>query len=480
MPKNDRHYEGLIKKLLSQNQDITKRTVQGQNHRVNLLFIKQLVDRNQLSQLVIRPLTHYLSKNDIDLSAEICANHVICCDDCRMEANRARIAEFVLSGMVVILFDHKKEFLVINLKMVEKKAVSGPELTFTLRGPRDCFSENLDVNLSLIRYRIKDEHLRILFHQVGRRTKTRVAVLYIEDIANDDFVEKINTRINHIDTDGIIESGELQRYLQNAKQKLFPQIGLIERSDMACGALLEGKVVVICEGSGLALVAPKTFGEFLWSCEDNYDHQFWATCVKVLRIIALFFSISLSSLFIVVTSFNHDLVPPEYIVQIAISRSSVPFNAFTGTMILEMIVEILREALLRVPRQIGPAIGIVGAIIIGQAAIAAGVFSPLLLILVSLSFMASFVAPDYSIMNPFRMIKFFVIIMTGLIGLPGFVIALCLIITNLVSNNSFGVPFTTPLVPYHGKDLWRSFIYNKQKARTRPTFLKTKDKVRSK
>ena len=261
--------QDIIETIMSNNNDISRRVIKGFGGSVTILFIKQLSDREMLSNYIIKPIVEHITENKMKLDAFICVNQTIFCDDCRIEVQEKEIVESILNGFTVILFDDKREFLIVNIKKVEKKAIENPELTFTLRGPRDCFNENLDVNLSLVRYRVKDPNLKINMLEAGKRTKTRIAVIYIEDIANSNIVKNIQSRIKSIDADGIIESGELQKCLLNNQISLFPQMGLVERSDMACGALLEGKVIVLTEGSGLALVAPKTFGEFLWSCEDN-------------------------------------------------------------------------------------------------------------------------------------------------------------------------------------------------------------------
>lgn len=480
MLRRKNRHEEIIEAFAKNGQDISKRVIEGRTGEACILFIKQLTDRIMLSDYIIKPMMAYLSEEKAHVDAQTCANQIIYTDDCVVESSDDKILGSLLNGMTVILFSGKQDFLVVNIKKIEKKPMDSPELTYTLRGPRDCFVENLDVNLSLIRYRIKDPKLKIIMLEAGSRTKTRIAVIYIEDIANTSIVEKIESRIKAIDTDGIIESGELQKSLLNNKFNLFPQMGIVERSDMACGALLEGKVMVVTEGSGLALVAPKTFGEFLWSGEDNYDNQYIATFMKIIRMVAICISITLTSVFVIFSSFNLDLLPSEYIIVMAVSRAHVPFNVFTGALLLEFIVELLREALLRVPKQIGSAIGIVGAIIIGQAAISAGVFSPLLLILVSVSFLASFAVPDYTIMNPLRVLKFLLLIMTGTLGLFGYTMGLCLIITNIISTNSFGVPYLTSLAPFNWYDFTRTFFYNKTIAKKRPNFLKTKDNTRNK
>ena len=477
--KNNIHEE-IIEALSKNGQDISKRVIQGKGGETCILFIKQLTDRIMLSNYIIQPMMTYLSEEKPLVDAQTCANQIIYTDDCTVESSEEKILESLLNGMTVILFTGKLDFLVVNIKKVEKKPMESPELTYTLRGPRDCFVENLDVNLSLIRYRIKDPKLKIIMLEAGSRTKTRIAVIYIDDIANSSIVNKIESRIRAINTDGIIESGELQKSLLNNQFNLFPQMGIVERSDMACGALLEGKVMIVTEGSNLSLVAPKTFGEFLWACEDNYDNQFVAIFMKIIRVIAINISIALSSIFVIFSSFNQDLIPSEYIIIIAVSRAHVPFNSFTGALLLEFVVELLREALLRVPKQIGSAIGIVGAIIIGQAAISSGIFSPLLLILVSVSFLASFAVPDYTIMNPLRLLKFLVLVMTGTLGLFGFTLGMCFIITSIISTSSFGVPYLAPLAPFNWYDFTRTIFYSKTIAKKRPNFLKTKDNTRTK
>jgi spore germination protein KA/spore germination protein len=433
-----------------------------------------------LSNYIIKPITEYCSINKAILTAQDVISKVIYTDDCRVESGYDKILENILDGLTVILFNHDRNYIVANIKKIEKRAVESPELTYTLRGPKDSFTENLDTNLSLIRYRIKDPNLKIEICEVGKRTKTRIAVTYIKDIANSDYVNDALQRIKKIEIDGFVESGELQAFLLNNNLNLFPQTGIAERSDRACTALLEGKVVIVVEGSGLALVAPKTFGEFLSSCEDGYDNKYMGAFSKIIRVASILMSFTLTSLYVAIVSFHSDIFPGEYIITLATSKSGVPFNAFTEALIVEFVTEILREALIRVPKQIGPAVGIVGAIIIGQAAIAAGIFSPLILIISSLSLLTSFVAPDYTIVNPLRILKFLMLLVTGIFGLLGFTLGLSFIVTNIISTNSFGIPYFAPYAPYNGYDFTRRIFYNKTITPKRPNFLRTKDNKRKK
>ncbi len=436
-----------IEEIQSQVSDLSYRMLTTHLGTVYVLFIKQLTDRPMLSEYIVKPLMEYLSGKN-KLSADELASQVIYVDDCSTERETTKIADYLLNGNTVILLSWDAAYLVANIKKIESKSIESPELTYTLRGPRDSFTECLDTNLSLIRYRIKDTNLKIQIIQLGPRTKANVAVAYIENAADKNIVQDILQRITNLKPNDIIESGKLQSLLLNNRQTLFPQMGLIERSDMACNAILHGKVVVVTEGSGIALAAPQTFSDFLRSGDDWYDNRYLALFLMVIRYIALFTSFILGSLYIAIVSFHNDTLPSEYILILAMLRSNVPFNPVTGVFILEVLLEILREALLRIPKKIGPAIGIAGTIIIGQAAIASGIFSPLLLILVSTSLLASFAMPDYTITNPFRIYKFLMMILSSIFGLIGFTLGLCFILTNIVSANSFGVAFAAPVAPF--------------------------------
>lgn len=471
------YHSDIIEKLRLQEKDIKNRVIRSDKGDINVFFINQLTDSEALSEIVIRPIINYLLDKKF-LDAETAVKEIVFAADVKLLDDEDKIETSVYDGFSIILFSHEKRYLVANFKKVEKKSIANPELTFTLRGPRDALSENLDANLSLLRYRVKDPNLVIDFFTIGRRTRTRTAVTYIKDIVNDQFVKEIESRIEQIDVDGIFESGELQGILLNNRWDIFPQMGLAERSDMVAGALLEGKVVVIVEGSGLALIAPKLFQEFLTTCEDFYDNKYLGAFNKILRITAIAISLFISSAYVAIVSFSTDVLAPEYILIIAKARANVPFNAFSEALLIEFMVELMREALLRVPKQVGPAIGIVGALIIGQAAVAAGIFSPLMLIIAALALLTSFIPPDYTIVTPIRIMKFLLLIITAVFGLYGLTLGFAIIMAVIVSDNSFGVPYFAPYSPFYKKDSVKSIMYNKTTAYKRPEFLKTKNRTR--
>jgi spore germination protein KA/spore germination protein len=472
-----KRYEKILENLKQKNMGAIQRTLRFAGGEITLFYIKQLTDRDALSKLVIKPL---MMHEKINITAEQAQNDIIYADECSLDNDEKKIEGYLLAGKTVILFSNDPTYIVANLRKVEKRDIPGPEINYVIRGPKDCFIEDLETNISLIRYRIKSDKLRLDFLEVGERTKTRVAVIYLADVANDTAVNEIKKRINDIHTDGFEESGELQAFLLNKKSNFFPQMGVVERSDMACGAIMEGKVVTLVEGSGLGLIAPKVLSEFIWTCDDFYENKYIGFFLRLLRVLSLIISLTVSALYVAIISFHNDTLPSDYVIALAQMRSRVPFNALVEVLLVELVVEILRDALLRVPTKMGPAMGIMGTIILGTAAIAAGIFSPLLLIVVSLSLICSFVPADYTMVNTFRLLKFLLIFASGTFGFYGFSLMLMLILSSLVSVNSFGVPYMAPFAPFIFKDFIKSFFYSKSMAPRRPYYLRTKDKMRGK
>jgi spore germination protein KA len=476
MQRKNRQLEDILIRIRSKSMDLTERRLRFGTGTVVILYIRQLTDRAALAEQVIKPLLQ--CDKSQNLSASDVVESVIFADDCQLSTDTSQIERHILEGMTVLLFSDDHQYVLINIKQVEKRSTTEPVMTYTIRGPRDSLVENLDSNISLIRYRLQCETLRIDMLRVGRRNHSKIAVIYFEDIANSQTVSEIKKRIGAIDVDGLSSSGELQAYLLNSKISLFPQMGIVERSDMACGALLEGKVIVLMDGSPWALVAPKVFTEYLWSCDDFYQNRFIAGFQRILRIISLNLAFVVSSLYVAVVSYHSDALPSAYMIAIAQARANVPFSAILEVLFIELIGEIIRESLIRVPTKIGTAIGIVGAIIIGQAAVAAGVFSPLILIVISLSLISSFVPSDYTIMDPFRILKFLLILATGTFGLYGFTLVIIFVITQLVSTNTFGAPYMAPVAPFNLRDAVKSIAYSKPIAPYRPAFLRTRDNTR--
>lgn len=471
--KND-NFLKKIQELSQTNLGISIRKLTVANLDIYILNIAEICDKDSISNNIIKPLLQY-NKNE-PLTIETIANSIIYVNSISMGSDENMIIDNILKGMAIILIPEEEQYIIADTLQASKREIQTPELEGTLRGPKDCFTENFESNLSLIRYRIKDPELRIDNFIIGKRTKTSVSVIYINNLANPEHVNEITKQLQSISIDGIIDTGYIQKFLRKSPLNLFPQMGVIERSDLACISILEGKTCIVIEGSNLVLSAPKVFVDFFNSSEDAFDNIYFGMFNKFIRMVALMISLASSALYVAIVGFHSDILPVSYIMILASSRGAVPFNAVLEASLLEFVSEILREASVRLPKRIGSAIGIVGTIVIGQAAVSAGLVSPLMVIIVSLSTMCSFVAADFTIMNPIRVLKFLLIFMTAFLGLFGFIIGITFILVNLLSTSSFGVPYGAPVAPLNLRDLKSYLLSDVALSKKRPRFLRTKNK----
>lgn len=470
------NYKKIIEELSSNDMGIYLRELIVSGVKLYILYIPQIVDKESISTSIIKPILLYEKKNPIDI--DIIYTSIIYSEQASIDHEEKRIVDYILQGNTIIIIPNEQEYIVINTFQTAKRDVSFPQLQTGLKSPLDSFTEDFDTNLSLIRYRIKDSALRIDNLKLGRRTKTKVAVIYINDIANTQFIKQIKDKLEKINVDGILETGYIQKFLQSSPFSIFPESGIAERSDKACASILNGKICIIVEGSNLALTLPETFNDFLDSGEEHYDNMYSSMLTKVLRLISFITTLTLSSLYVVTVSFLPEILPPNYILALANSRVTVPVNSFVEAFIMETVAEILREASVRLPKQIGPAIGIVGTIVIGQAAVSAGVVSPLMVIIVSLTTLTSFAFPEHIIINPIRVFKFMMLVLTGIFGIFGFTMGLTLVIISMVSTQSIGVPLTAAFLPYNTRDFFNFFVTNIKLRKKRPKFSRTQDETR--
>ncbi len=458
--------------------NIIQRVIRGTHGTMRVMYVRQLTDVELLTLNIIKPVQAYFQKNNTHLRTEFAMESVLTVDACKLIDDEEKIRDTVLSGMCVVLFDGESTAIEVNLKKVEHKSPDSSDLNYSVWGAKDSFTENFDTNLTLIRYRIKDPSLKLETFTVGRRTKTALLMAYIGDIANDEYVKTVRERIRKIDIDGVMQSAKLQWFLNDKKFSLFPQVGLEQRSDNACGAMLEGKIVLIMDGSSVALILPKLLIEFLWSSDDECDNVYFATFSKLLRIAAIFISATITSFYIALVGFHAGALPTTYSMILASGRAGVPFSVITEVVLMEILVEILRESLIRVPRNIGSAMGIVGGIVVGQAAVEAGIFSPVILVVVALALMSAYIAPDYNLTNAVRMLKFGFITLTGFFGLFGLMCGLFVVLLTLISDTSLKTPYFAPYAPLKPLDALKTVFSNRYVSKKRPSFLNTKHKVR--
>ncbi|WP_142414318.1 spore germination protein [Hathewaya massiliensis] len=438
-------------------------------------YIPEITGTELLSKYIIKPL---LESKEEDITISKIYRSIVLVHNASIKSDISEAMEYMLKGYSIIFSIEEEEYIICNTKEVEKRAISGPKLQDGLKVPRDAFTENMDTNISLIRYRVKDASLRIKKTEVGRRTKTEVALVYLDGVVDPKYVNKLSRKLEEIDIDGVFEEGYIQKLLSDKKFNLFPTMSLAERSDKASASILEGAVCILIEGSGISLIVPSTFVDFFDAGDDHYQQSYMSVLLKIIRYISVMINLGASAFYVCIVGYNSDIMPFKYILTLSYSRNYVPVSAFLEASIMELIVHILVEASLRLPKAVGPAVGIVGTIVIGQAAVAAGLVSPLMVIIVSLSTMSSFALPDYSFMEPIIILKFCLIILSGIVGLYGYIIGITLILIKMISQDSLGVPYGAPIAPFNLKETFKFLLSDVKMFKYRKSYLRPQNKKR--
>lgn len=399
--------------------------------------------------------------------------------DMRRSSDWADIMQTILSGDAVLFVEEMEDTVLIGSKGWKSRAIEEPQTESLIRGPRDGFTEDIRTNTTLIRRRIRDPHLRFDSYCIGRRSRKDLIVAYIEGIVNPMLVEEVKRRISTIDMDDPEGSGFVEQWIQDHYWSPFPQILNTERPDKVAGALMQGKVAVIVDGTPFQLIMPVTLSSFIQSPEDYYQNWILASLLRMLRVFAVFVALFLPGMYIAILEYHHGMLPSKLAFSVAGTREGVPFPAVVETFLMEATLELLREAGVRLPKSIGQTIGVVGGLVIGEAAVTAGIVSPVMVVVVAVTAIASFAIPSYGFAISIRLMRFLIMIAGSIFGLYGIVLALIISCIHLVNLRSFGIPYTAPLAPLRLSD-WRDLIYRLPVIRLshRPEILETMDTKR--
>ncbi len=386
----------------------------------------------------------------------------------------------ILQGSIMIQFHkHDGYCALIDAVKFEKRSVSTPEVEFSVNGPKEAFVESLDTNLNLIRKRLPVPELRVKELTVGKLSRTKVAVLYIEDIVEKENVQTILQRLHDIEFDSINDTSFISEIIADNTNSPFPQVLETERPDRTASVLVEGKVVVLSEGSPQAIIAPTTLVEFFSSFEDYFMNWYIGSFVRMLRLFSVIFSVLITPIYVAVLTYHHELIPRDLLATLVISRREVPLPPILEAVFLEITIELLREAGARLPAKVGQTIGIVGGIVIGTASVEAGLTSNVLLIMIALAALASFTTPVYTMGNTIRLIRFPFLLLAQLWGLLGIVMCFCFLLTHLIQLTSLGRPFLEPIYPLRVRDLKDAFVRLPfSELAKRPMYVRPKDTIR--
>ncbi|MEK3886497.1 spore germination protein [Bacillus sp. FSL K6-3431] len=416
-----------------------------------IFYISNLVDHTVINNDILKPLMsspeHVSKKINNHKIPQILLEEVLYHSEVQLEVNLVKLVEAIIAGETVIVINGALHALHVDTRNVEKRAVTQPETEQVIIGPREGFIERLGTNIGLLRYRLPTSDFCVKTMKVGRLTKSKVAICYMKGITNQALVDEVEHRLSKIDIDAILDVGYLEQFIEDNHFSPFPQTLLTERPDSAVGNLIEGRVAVLVDGSPFALLVPVVFNQFYQATEDYSTRFLLGSFTRLVRILALVFSLIVPSLYVSFISFNPELLPTEFAVAVAGGRAGVPFPAVVEVLIMEGAMEILREATVRLPKQIGGALSIVGVLVIGDAAVAAGLASPITVVVIAITTIGSFATPVYNASFALRMLRFPLAILAGIFGLYGVMIGIIVILNHMLSLKSFGVPYMSPVSP---------------------------------
>jgi spore germination protein KA len=431
---------------------------QKEQIRLALIYTDGLSDKTQVSEQIMRALS--LEVPVAAPEAEITranALHLVkmrglCIHQLKESEKLEDAVDAVLSGDTLLLIDGHAVALINGSRGWDSRAVEDSKTEVVVRGPRESFVETLRTNTSLIRRKIKNPNLKIEMFKLGEVTRTDVALVYIKGIAGEGLVTEAKKRLSRIKIDGVLESGYIEELIQDSAYTPFETLHHTDRPDRVAAYLLEGRLAVLVDGTPVALLAPALFIENIQTPEDYYEKSQFMTAVRALRLMSLFLSLTASSLYVAITAFHHDLLPTPLLLSLAAQREAVPFPVFVETLLMEIAFELIRESGVRLPRPIGMAVSIVSALILGEAAVRAGIVAAATIIVVALAAMASFTV-YYSGSIVMRLLRFPLLILAGILGLPGLVIGILFMLIHMVNLRSFGVPYLYPVAPLSPDEL---------------------------
>lgn len=452
------------------NQDVKIRNIRisGLLRQAAILYIDTITDPKAIEDNIITPLLTNKDTtkeiNEIITAQSITTKEVI--NEVLIEINKGNVALFV---------EGENQVYLLGATQFDGRSVEKTENENVVKGPKEAFNEKAATNISLIRKRTKNENLVVESLVISKRSNNDLYILYQKDLINEKLLQNVKDRVNSLDVDAIQNLSLLEQQIEERKYSIFPTILYTERPDRATSFLEDGHIVLLMDNSPDSLVLPATFWSFYHNSEDHYLRFAYGNFTRLLRFLALFITLFTSAVYVAVVTYHSEMVPPDLLLAIAATREKVPFPAAIEVLIMEIAFELIREAGLRVPSPIGPTIGIVGALILGQAAVQANIVSPIVVIVVALGGLSSFAVGDISMNFTIRISRFLLLVSASLFGLYGLTAFFTIGMFYMVSLKSFGVPYLSPMTPTYQSSsdtVFRRILKNEL---FRPGYVKPKD-----
>lgn len=465
--------------------DIVSRkfTIGGENKvSIYLLYIDNMVNQSLIDEDIMKYLLFHMEDLPEKNKFEYIKEKGIRSADMSVDTNMNDAVTSVLSGETVLFMEGVEKALSVSIKNFPSRGVPESTNEVGIRGSREGFSEALNINKVLIRKRIKDTNLKIKGNKVGTRTLTDIAIIYLEDVAKPELIEEVERRMNEYMIDGIFDSGMLEQLMERNVNSPFPEFQSTERPDKAASAILEGRVVILVDNSPMAIIAPVTVNSFFQASDDYYERWEIASFTRLLRYLGAILTMGFPGLYIAVINYQPEVLTSSMALSFAAAREGVPFSVLFEVVIMEIAFMLLLEAGIRLPGPMGSTLGIVGGLIIGDAAVNANIVSPIVVIVIALTAITAFTVPNESFASAFRLIRYIIIFLSAFFGLYGFILGCMLILIHLAGLKSFGVPYMVPfdasginsgsdmqdsLIRFPIKDLRKRPIFSRKSERTR-------------
>ncbi|MFP5108615.1 spore germination protein [Neobacillus sp. C211] len=422
---------------------------------VGVVYISGLTDEQSVNEYVIRSLMVDTADSKLEIDSnhvfDLILNNALTIGKVNSLKDWNELIFSILSGDTIILIDGYAEAISGSTRGGQWRPITESTSQVNIRGPKDSFNESITTNIALIRRHLKSPQLRLETMRIGKVSQTNVAIMYIKGIVSNELVQEVRQRLTDIQIDAVLESGYLEELIQDRTFTPFPTIYNTERPDVVSGNLLEGRIAVLVDGTPFILILPTVFSQFFQSSEDYYQRFDIALLMRLIRYTSFFILILGPSFYIAVTTYHPEMLPTSLLINIMAQREGVPFPALIEAVIMEATFEILREAGIRMPRAVGQAVSIVGAIVLGQAAVEAGIVTGLMVIVVAITGISSFAIPAYNLTIAARLIRFPLMVIAALLGFYGLTLTLILLVAHMNSLRSFGIPYLAPFTPFSWK-----------------------------
>lgn len=459
----------MIKKKLGLSKDYIYKEMIVDKTSVYLIFSEVLTSGDNVNEYILKRLITLSKKELKKLENHLPTNNIT-------KISKEEITDYINKGFVICLVN--KDIYAIEIRASLERGITTIESELSINGPKDSFSENFNTNLGLIRRRIKSDNLWWDEVNLGDSSKTKIGVLYMKDIVNDNLPKAVIDRLNKIDIDGIIDSNYLKDELESDNNSFFPTIMSTERPDKVAMALLEGKVAILVDMSSYILILPNFFIDYFKTCDDYYQKSINTTFIRVIRIFAFFISIFIPAYYIAVTTYNHDAIQLPLLLLLKAQRMSVPFPAVVEALFMIISFEILRESDIRMSSTTGSAISILGGIILGDAAVSAGIMSPIMIIIIALSSIAGFVFTSIELVNAIRMYRIIFLFLACTLGLYGIYLGAVYLLYKLITIKSFDKPYLAPFSPFIKTEFKDAIVKTKNKGKKYRNPLLSKNRLR--